>query len=78
MTVFRLVVLPRPVFRGLVVVHALLNLRMGNRHDAPQEVREVLVFRAVGLLAHGVIIAQSEIQEDNGNYDRQRNGVGSG
>jgi len=32
---------------------------MGDRHDAAQEGREVLVFRAVGLLAHGVIIAQS-------------------
>jgi len=54
---FRLIVLPRPVLRGLLIFHPLLNLRMGNRNDPPQKVREVLVFRIV-LFGHGVIIAQ--------------------
>ncbi len=53
-----LVLLP-PFFRGLFLFHALLNLRVRDRHYAPQEIREVLVFRAIGLLAHGAIIAQS-------------------
>jgi len=60
--VFRLIVLPRPVFRCLVIVHALLYLGAGNRHDPAQEVREILVFLAVRFVAHGVIIAQSMIR----------------
>ena len=57
---FRLVVLPRPVFCHLVIVHALLNLRFGNRDYALQQIREVLVFLAVRFLVHGSIIAQSQ------------------
>ena len=66
-TVFRLVVLPRPVFRCLLVLHTPLDLRMRDRNDAPQKVREVLIFRAVCLVAHGVIIAQSKKRANNEN-----------
>lgn len=59
-------VLLHPVFRGFVVIHAPLNLRMGNRHDAPQEVREVLVFRAVEIAAHGVMISANQERDNRG------------
>jgi len=60
---FWLCVLQRPVFRCHIIFHAPLDLCMGNRHDALQEDREVLVFRAVGSLAHGFIIAQILLQK---------------
>ena len=60
MTVFRLVVLPRPIFRGAVVVHAPLDNCVRDGDNPAQKVREVPVFGAVGFVAHGVIIAQSE------------------
>jgi hypothetical protein len=56
----RLFILLCPVFRRFVVFHPSLDLRMRHRHDSAQEVREVLVFGAVGRCLHGVIIAQSD------------------
>lgn len=57
----RLVVLAGPVLRHLVIVDALLNLSAGDRHDALQEPREVLVFQAVRFVVHGIIIAQTDL-----------------
>ena len=56
----RLIVCFHPVFRHLIFFHALLNLRARRRHYPAQKVREVLVFLAVGFVAHAVIIARSE------------------